>query len=434
MRSGDEGTARSATGSEGGISYGRRSVLTVCGGGNGGHALAVVASQNFDGDIDWLVGSEEKAELLRRGVSEGGLASTGAIKASAHRLRTISANPGEVIPNADMVLIVVPAFVHAMVLGRITPHISDETIIGCLPTRGGFEFEAAQLVPRASSMRRRIFGLQTLPWSTRVVSPGKVVNIGAVKAEVVLAALPATDGAGIAVRLSRILGTKMVATEGFLSLTLGNTGQIIHPGLMYGHFRSWRGEAYDASRIPMFYADVTNEIGEVVERLSGDAIAVARATERQSGGALNLQGVLPVHEWLKTSYSHVTGDVSTVATCFRTGPIQARQAPMREVRPGKFVPNFEYRYLTEDVPFGLVITRALAEIARVETPTIDEVIRWAQSAMLKVYLQGGKLEGADAGNLPIPQRHGVRTVRDLVDWYTAEASEVSRSRSQPTPS
>jgi hypothetical protein len=36
---------------------------------------------------------------------------------------------------------------------------------------------------------------------------------------------------------------------------------------------------------------------------------------------------------------------------------------MLEVRPGKFVPNFGYGYLSEDVPFGLVATRALAEIA-----------------------------------------------------------------------
>src|SRR5436190_16916447 len=38
----------------------RRPVLAICGSGNAGHALAVVASQNFDGDIDWLVGSEER--------------------------------------------------------------------------------------------------------------------------------------------------------------------------------------------------------------------------------------------------------------------------------------------------------------------------------------------------------------------------------------
>jgi hypothetical protein len=417
-----------------GAPHGQRSVITICGGGNGGHALAVVASQHFDGDIDWLVGSEEKAGLLRRGMSADGLHSTGVITASAHRLRTISADPAEVVPNADMVMIVVPAYVHALVLRRIKPYVSDATMIGCLPTRGCFEFEAAQLVPRDGGTRRRIFGLQTLPWSTRVVTPGEVVNIGAAKAEVVLAALPAGDGTGIAARLSEILGTHVVPTEGFLNLTLGNPGQFIHPGLMYGHFHSWHGEEFDQDGIPMFYADATDEMGKLVEGLSDDAIAVARAIEVGSENAVNLREVVPVHEWLLSSYAHVTGDLSTVATCFRTGPIQARKAPMIEVRPGRFVPNFGYRYLSEDVPFGLVMTRALADIVNVKTPTIDEVVGWAQSAMQKVYLVGGKLEGPDARDLPMPQHHGVSALNHLIEWYSEAAPEASRLRAHSRPS
>jgi hypothetical protein len=418
---------RLTKGSLRGISQRRPSALTICGGGNAGHALAVVASQNLHGDIDWLVGSEEKADLLRRRLAVADLRSTGAVTASAHRLRTISADPAEVIPNSDVVMIVVPAFAHASVLRRIGPYVSDRQIIGCLPTRGGFEFEAEGLVPRARGGRRPIFGLQTLPWSTRVVTPGEVVNIGAVKAEVVLAALPAGRTADLAARLSEILGTHIVPAEGFLNLTLGNPGQFIHAGLMYGHFRLWRGEEYDEGGIPMLYAEATDEMGAIVERLSDDAISVARALEVKSGGALNLQSVIAVHEWLKASYSHVTGDTSTVATCFRTGPIQARKAPMIEARPGRFVPNFEYRYLSEDVPFGLVITRALAEIADVETPTIDEVVSWAQSAMKKLYLVNGKLEGPDVTNLPIPQRHGVSTLGDLVSWYGDESKREKAS-------
>jgi predicted dinucleotide-binding enzyme len=412
-------------------SPGGRPVLTICGGGNAGHALAVVASQSFDGDIDWLVGSEAKAHLLRLGVSTEGLHSTGVIAATADRLRTISAKPAEVIPNADMVMIVVPAFVHAMVLRRITPFLSDATTIGCLPTRGGFEFEAPQLVTRNAGTRRRIFGLQTLPWSTRVVTPGSLVNIGAAKAEVVLAALPASEGTSIAARVSEIVGTHVVVSNGFLNLTLGNPGQFIHPGLMYGHFRSWGGEEYDEENIPMFYADVNDEIGELVEALSNDAIAVARAIEIGSGHALSLREVVTVHQWLRASYAHVTGDVSTVASCFRTGPIQARKAPMIKVGPGRFVPNFEYRYLTEDVPFGLVVTRALAEIVNVRTPAIDEVVRWAQSAMQKRYLVDGRLEGRDAIDLPVPQHHGLSTLADLIGWYTDESPEDSRSRAYP---
>jgi hypothetical protein len=349
-------------------------------------------------------------------------------------VRTISADAAEVIPNADVVIIAVPAFAHAAVLRKIKPYIDETTAIGCMPTRGGFEFEVAQLAALRESVRPTVFGLQTLPWSTRVTTVGRGVHIGAVKAEVVLAALPASHAPTIAARLSEILATRVVATGSFLGLTIGNPGQIIHPGLMYSHFRSWRGEEYDEDRVPRLYAEAADEMGVLVERLSDDAIATARALEAQSRGAFELQAaILPIHDWLRTAYGQVTGDTSSVAACFRTGPIQARRAPMIEIRPGRFVPDFQYRYLSEDVPYGLVATRALAEIAAIETPTIDEVISWAQSVLQKAYLVGDGLRGADAKDVPIPQNYGVSTVSDLIDWYAErDASELPASADSPS--
>jgi predicted dinucleotide-binding enzyme len=400
--------------------------VTICGGGNAAHALAVVASQNFGGVVDWLVSADEKAELLRQGLARGGVRSTGVITASADRVRTISADPAEVIPNTDVVIIVVPAFTHAAVLRRIKPYVGERMTIACMPTRGGFEFEAMQLAAGREGVRPTLFGLQTLPWSTRVTSVGRGVHIGAVKAEVVLAALPASHAPAIAARLSEVLGTRVVATGSFLGLTIGNPGQIIHPGLMYSHFRSWRGEEYGDDRVPRLYAEATDEMGVLVERLSDDVIATARALEAQTRGAFELEAaVLPIHEWLRKAYGQVTGDTSSVATCFRTGPIQARRAPMIEIRPGKSVPDFHYRYLSEDVPFGLVVTRALAEIAGVETPTIDEVIAWAQSVLQKAYLVGDRLIGPDTKDVPIPQNYGVSTGSDLIDWYTESETSIS---------
>jgi predicted dinucleotide-binding enzyme len=414
--------------------FSRWGSLTICGGGNAAHALAVVASQNFGGAIDWLVSTDEKAELLRQGLSSDGLRSTGVITASADRVRTISADPAEVIPNADVVIITVPAFAHTAVLRRIRPYVSERTAIGCMPTRGGFEFEAAQLAALRESAHPTLFGLQTLPWSTRVTTVGSEVHIGAAKAEVVLAALPASQAPTIAARLSEMLGTRVLATASFLGLTVGNPGQIIHPGLMYSHFRSWHGEEYSEDSVPRLYAEATDEMGVLVERLSDDALATARALEAQSRGAFELQAVvLPIHEWLRTAYDHVTGDTSSVATCFRTGPIQARRAPMIESRPGRFVPNFQYRYLSEDVPFGLVVTRALAEIAAVETPMIDDVIVWAQSVLQKAYLVEDGLRGPNAKDVPIPQNYGVSTMSDLIDWYTEGDISIS-PRSADSPS
>ncbi len=401
-----------------------RGVLVVCGGGNAGHAIAVVASRGFEGDIDWLVGSEEKAELLRRGAAKDGVHATGALTGRADRLRTISCDPAELIPGADIVMLAVPAFMHATVLGRIEPHLSDGVTIGILPTRGGVEFEAANLI--RGGRRGTFFGLQTLPLSARVVTFGESVAIGAVKASVVFAALPAADGPDLAGRLSTIFGTRFASADGLLNLTLGNPGQFIHPGLMYGHYRSWQGEVYEEDTIPLFYNAVTDEMGELVAALSREASAVAQSIEAEGGGSVDLSSVLSIHDWLRASYAHLTADTSTVATCFRTGPSQARKAPVKEIAPGRFVPDFGYRYLTEDVPFGLVVTKALADLAGVVTPAIDEVVEWSQSRMGRSYLVHGRLEGHDVADVPTPQNYGIASVPQLLRWY----EETSAPRAQ----
>ncbi|MBV8733616.1 MAG: NAD/NADP octopine/nopaline dehydrogenase family protein [Solirubrobacterales bacterium] len=371
--------------------------------------------------------SEEKAERLRRALASGGLRSTGVIRATADRVRTITADPAEVIPNADMVIIVVPAFAHGALLRRIRPCVSERTAIGCMPARGGFEFGAAQLAAVGGDVPQTLFGLQTLPWSTRVTTVGRRTHIHAIKGEVVLAALPAGRAPALAARISKMLGIRVVPARSFLGLTIGNPGQIIHPGLMYSHFRWWRGEEYAGDRVPRLHAEVTDETGVLVERLSEDAVATARALEAKTGGALGLEAVVvPIHEWLRSAYGRLIRDASSVASCFRTGPNQALRAPMVESRPGRFVPEFQHRYLSEDVPFGLVVTRALAEIADVETPLIDEVITWAQSVLQKTYLVDGELRGRDAERVPIPQNHGVVTVSDLIDWYTEADRSMSR--------
>jgi hypothetical protein len=399
-----------------------RSVV-ICGGGNAGHALAVVLSQHFDGPVDWLVGSSDKAALIAENHRRVGLESTGVILGSADRLRTISADPSTVVPDADLVLLAVPAFCHAAVLERIAPHVRRGAAVGCLPTRGGFEFDAGRLGDGLT-----IFGLQTLPWSTRVTSLGETVNFGAAKSTVVLASLPTSAATALAETMERLLGVTVVPADSILNLTLGNPGQFIHPGLMFGHFHAWDGEEYREESIPRFYAQATEEMGDVVARLSAEAIEVAREIEYVSEAALDLRRVVPVLEWLHASYSHVTEDTATVGSCFRTGPIQARLAPVSEVRPGVFTPNFAYRYLTEDVPYGLVVTRAIAELAGVETPTLDAVITWAQAAMGREYLRSGCVDGRDAELLPIPQNHGIHTLEDLLAWYDAESSQPAARR------
>jgi len=392
--------------------------MTICGSGNGGHALAVAASQNFDGDINWLVHSEETAGLVHESMLKGGLGSTGAIIARAERLQTVSSDAAKVIPDADIIMIVAPAFLHKEIIAQITPHLKTTALIGCLPARGGFEFEAYRQIPGIEPEgQRKIFGLQTLPWSTRIVEKGAVVNFGAVKDKVLMAASPSQHCKDIATQISKILGVELIPTKTFLDIILGNPGQFIHPGLMYGHFASRSGAPIEPDNIPRFFAHATDQMGSLIESMSDEAIEISNMLDVKSEGLLDVSGIPHIHDWLCLSYPNQTSDTSTVATCFRTGPLHVRQVPTSYSPTGKLVPDFSGRYLCEDVPYGLVITKAIAELAQVNTPTIDLVINWAQSKIGKKYLVNRKLDLTATRDLPIPQNIGCQSIKELIDWF-----------------
>jgi hypothetical protein len=80
---------------------------------------------------------------------------------------------------------------------------------------------------------------------------------------------------------------------------------------------------------------------------------------------------------------------------------------------GGLEPHFGSRYLAEDVPYGLVVTRGIAALAGVPTPTMDQVITWAQERLGKEYLVDGRLQGRDVGASRAPQRYGFHTLHDL---------------------
>ena len=87
---------------------------------------------------------------------------------------------------------------------------------------------------------------------------------------------------------------------------------------------------------------------------------------------------------------------------------------MKEADNGKWVPDFGYRYLAEDVPYGLVVTKGLALLAGVPTPETDRVLAWCQEKLGKEYLVGSELKGKDVKETRAPQAFGFNTLDDLL--------------------
>jgi opine dehydrogenase len=78
------------------------------------------------------------------------------------------------------------------------------------------------------------------------------------------------------------------------------------------------------------------------------------------------------------------------------------------------VPDFNSYYYTEDIPYGLAVIKGIAEVVGVSTPMADRIIRWGEKILGKQYMDGDRLAGPDAIELPIPRNFGITTVEELV--------------------
>jgi len=409
-------------------------VVTICGGGNGAHTLVpLIQTELPHANVNIYTSLSDEAETLRTTIEARGPlqvvdASTGQVLTGIPH--TVTSDPATVIPQSDLVMLVVPAFAHRDLLESISPHLRPGTCLGALPARSGFEFEAHRCLKGAGLWSQvTVFGLKTLPWACRIEEFGHRAHIHGYKNRVEMAAVPRARAIQLADLLTRITRTVVEPCGSFLGLTLGNMGQVIHPSILYGLFRDAQHPVvFREGTIPPFYQSVTEEVGQVLQDVGTEIGRIRDRLSAVAGKRLDLSAVKSPQEWLLAAYEGQIEDTSSLATCFRTNhAYRGLKVPTRPHSPDTERPasqcsaelhelDLQNRYLTEDIPYGLLVTRAIAALVGVETPTIDEVISAAQKWTGRAYLVDGSFTGEDVSSSRIPQNYGLSTLEDLVEF------------------
>ncbi len=358
--------------------------ITIAGAGNAAHTLMALLGEDHRVTVYAPLGDE--AQTLARALEASG--GVEARFADGRRLfgrpACVTANPALAGQEAEMLLLALPASAHESILRDLAPHLPARTIIGALPARGGFDWLADAISPQREGP---IFGLQTLPWACRVRAWGQQVEVLGVKAVVDVAVRPSAEAPWLIPALSQMLALPLHPLADFLTLTLANMGQIIHPGVMYGLFHAWDGAPFAEEQIPLFYEGVDAATADLLADMSAEIRAVAAAL---SSRGLNVDAIPTLHQWLLRSYPNQIEDARTLLSSFRTNRAYAGlRAPVKRVAENAYIPWFHARYLAEDVPMGLAVSRGLADLADVATPAIDTVLLWAQEKLGKRYLQAG---------------------------------------------
>lgn len=390
--------------------------ITICGSGNAAHAMIPIIKSNFNCQINLFFRYQHKVDIFQRIIDERRVITAVQGKEELYgRPDKVSRFPEEVCQDADLILLPLPAFAQESVLLQIIPFLKNEVIIGSIPARGGFEYSLLKVLKSVTDKKIKFFGLQTLPWACRTREYASKVDILGKKDIVGLAALPREATLELSEILTLLLKIKMESIPNMLTLTLANIGQIVHPGIMYGLFKGNENRKYKKEEIPLFYQGVTSDIAKTLANMSNDMLTLTRKLQNRFKN-IDLTKVLSLEDWLISSYKNSIVDGRTLETCFVTNQAyQGLYAPMKNLENGYYKPDFQSRYLTEDVPFGLIVSKAIALLAQVDTPTIDEVIITVSKWMKKEYLVHGDVKGRDISETRIPQNYDLNNLEQIIN-------------------
>ncbi|XP_041358346.1 opine dehydrogenase-like [Gigantopelta aegis] len=394
-------------------------VVLVCGGGNGAHTTAGLAAYRENMESRVLTLFKDEAErwtnLMKENdftvqVSDANTNTSTDLKAKP---TIVSKDPATVVPGAHLIIFTMPAFAHPTYFEAIRPHLDDGAIIIGMPGQPGFEFQCFDIL-KDKAKSCTIMSFESLPWAARILEFGKTVQILGTKASLMGSIInaktkPPHDPLQ---SMQKVLGSNPVLkqTSNYLEPYL-LTKAIVHPPIMYARWKDWDGKPLD--KVPLFYQGVDEMAAKYLSGVADELMATAKAFQSQNP-KLDMSHVIHLTDWYRQDYAKDITDKTNLMTCLQTNAAyDGLVHPMIE-KDGKFMPNFGYRYLVEDVPNGLVVTKGLALIAGVKTPYTDEVLLWCQKTMEKEYMVDGKLTGKDIQETRCPQRYGYSTIDDLV--------------------
>lgn len=391
--------------------------ITVCGGGNGAHALVgTLLLQDETTHIRLYLPFEEERSRFAEAISSYSQFEVRVARevrrVAANRIH-VTGDPKEAA-RSSVIIMVVPAFAHGAILSQLASYLTKKSTIAVLPARSGLEYQAQDILGKIGQNGCVLVGFQTLPWACRIEEFSHSVIIYGTKKRVGATCLPAKEIGEKARVFSTLLGMDVIPYQSMLELSLANTGQLIHPGIMYSVFADRLGEAFPSeNEVPLFYASVDEAAAKVLSRMSDEILIIKKVVEERLPG-FKMPGVVHLSQWLNEAYGEEILNTSSLAKQFQTNRgYQRFKVPVKKSSDGYRV-DVNTRYLTEDVPFGLLVTKGIASVVGVETPMLDEVITNTSAWIGKEYLIGSRVIGRDVVTTRSPQRYKIDSLEGLV--------------------
>lgn len=371
-------------------------VIGICGGGNIAHSLIGLLGANSANEIRLLTRKPSEWQKQISLVNREGDNLVG-------NLAAISDEASQIIPECDLIILALPSQARESLIKQIAPFIANDTWVGSFPGMGNFELICHKYLP-LKEKNIRVFASQRVPCIARVSEYGKEVVMTSKKDSMAIATLDLNMVNEISEMLSSLLDMEILTLNNFLEVTLSTSNPILHPARMYALFKDIKADELWEDN-PTFYESWSLESSEILIKMDKE---VHNLLEKIP---FDLSGIKPLLE----HYDSTNAEELTQKLC----SIQAFKgllSPMKKTGNAYQV-DLESRYFIEDISYGLILIKDIASLFSINTPTIDQVIYWAQNLLNKDYLVDGKLIGSDCEELLLHPSFEITSPEEFLNFY-----------------
>lgn len=334
-------------------------VIAVLGAGHGGMAMAGhLALMGYR--VNLFNRSEDRLWGVR---AVGGIELTGDIVGFG-KLEMATTSMAEALAEANLIMVVVPAYGHRWIAEQAAPYLKDGHIIVLHPGRTFGALEFRQVLTSAGVTADVVVAeAQTFIYASRVIGPAQAKIFG-IKRSIPVASIRSHLIPVVMNQLRRFY-PQFVPGDNIFKTSLDNIGSIFHPAICLLN----SGWIEDNADFEFYHQGSTESVSRVLEAVDRERIAVAEALGIHIYAAL---------QWFYMAYG-TTGETLYDA-------IQHNNSYRGILAPR----SLKVRYIEEDVPFSLVPIASMGQQLVVPTPTINSLIHLASVVNGKDYWKEGR--------------------------------------------
>lgn len=355
--------------------------VAVIGAGNGGHAIA--ADLTLAGyrvnmfEFEFFKGNVEP--MLKR----GGIEISGGSRTGFAKIERVTTSIGKALDGVQLIIVAVPAFAHKHVAEEIAPHLRPEQTIVLNPghTGGSLEFHRTL---RSSGIkgRTRLGETMSLTYGCRLIAPAHV-HVGIVTKKLLFSAFPSRDTPEL-IEIFKQLYPNVVPAKDVLETGLTNVNAVLHPPGMIMN-AGWI--EFTNGNFNYYSEGITPAVAAAIDAVDKERLSIMKT--------LGYREVPFVQLYYDLGYAPKLCE-SIYDSVHLAGGEKSFKAPE----------NMQHRYLTEDVPYGLVPMASIAAVVGVRTPRIDSMIDLSSIAVGRNLRQEGlTVEKLGLANMTPDQMH-----------------------------